>query len=374
MAVQDLWYKTVEGKKVPSARHGRGKRWRVNHPGVPSESFDNKALAIKRDGAITTELDQGKYVDPRHGKILVDDYAAKWRLDQLHAPGTVATVEMVFRLYVSPYIGQTQMGNIRLGTLQKLIKELDAVLAPNSLRSAWAYISSMFRFAMDNGDIRHLPLHRLKLPERDPHTLHIPTHEQVKALFSCRLGSAYKVGAGCGLRGGEIFGLEPAAIDFDRRRIRVYQQSIKIKDQAPYLGPLKTKSSYREVEMPETVAEALKDHPTYVHTLWDRTNPRKPVERQVELFWETPESHQPYYHGTWTHVVRRDCGKVGIPTFCIRDLRHYYATVLIAQGATVKDVQRALGHSKASMTLDTYADYWPEHDGTLSAIIDRAWS
>jgi hypothetical protein len=41
---------------------------------------------------------------------------------------------------------------------------------------------------------------------------------------------------------------------------------------------------------------------------------------------------------------------------------------MVASGATVKAVQRQLGHASASMTLDTYAKLFPEE---LGAVADR---
>lgn len=41
--------------------------------------------------------------------------------------------------------------------------------------------------------------------------------------------------------------------------------------------------------------------------------------------------------------------------FRIHDLRHWYASRLIAQGANVLTVQRRLGHARASTTLDVYS-------------------
>jgi site-specific recombinase XerD len=41
------------------------------------------------------------------------------------------------------------------------------------------------------------------------------------------------------------------------------------------------------------------------------------------------------------------------------DLRHFYAPGLIAAGCDVVTVQRALGHAKATTTLNTYAHLWP---------------
>jgi len=49
-------------------------------------------------------------------------------------------------------------------------------------------------------------------------------------------------------------------------------------------------------------------------------------------------------------------GQEGIP---LHDLRHFYASGLIAAGYDVVTVQRALGHAKAGTTLETYSHLWP---------------
>ena len=41
------------------------------------------------------------------------------------------------------------------------------------------------------------------------------------------------------------------------------------------------------------------------------------------------------------------------------EVRHFYASGLIAAGCDVVTVQRALGHAKATTTLNTYAHVWP---------------
>ena len=43
-------------------------------------------------------------------------------------------------------------------------------------------------------------------------------------------------------------------------------------------------------------------------------------------------------------------------------LRHFYASALIAGGASVKQVQTVLGHASAVVTLRTYAHLWPGDD------------
>jgi integrase len=50
------------------------------------------------------------------------------------------------------------------------------------------------------------------------------------------------------------------------------------------------------------------------------------------------------------------------------DLRHTCASLLIAQGASVKAVQAQLGHAAASITLDTYGHLFPSD---MEALADR---
>ena len=54
----------------------------------------------------------------------------------------------------------------------------------------------------------------------------------------------------------------------------------------------------------------------------------------------------------------------------IHGLRHYYATLLIHAGASVKTVQLALGHSNLTITLNTYVHEWPEAVDRTRSLID----
>ncbi len=60
----------------------------------------------------------------------------------------------------------------------------------------------------------------------------------------------------------------------------------------------------------------------------------------------------------------------GLPaTFRFHDLRHYFASLLIASGADVKVVQARLRHGSAKTTLDTYGHIWPDKDETSRAVV-----
>jgi integrase len=54
-------------------------------------------------------------------------------------------------------------------------------------------------------------------------------------------------------------------------------------------------------------------------------------------------------------VMARACKAAGIVHRHPHDLRHRYASVQIARGVPVTEVAAALGHSRKSLTLDTYS-------------------
>jgi integrase len=61
----------------------------------------------------------------------------------------------------------------------------------------------------------------------------------------------------------------------------------------------------------------------------------------------------------------------GLPDrFRFHDLRHYFASLLIASGASVKAVQARLRHASATATLDTYGHMWPDSDEATRTAVE----
>jgi integrase len=51
-------------------------------------------------------------------------------------------------------------------------------------------------------------------------------------------------------------------------------------------------------------------------------------------------------------------------------LRHYFASLLIRSGCSVKVVQARLGHASAAETLDTYSHLWPDSEDRTRIAVD----
>jgi integrase len=76
------------------------------------------------------------------------------------------------------------------------------------------------------------------------------------------------------------------------------------------------------------------------------------------------------YRGRVFQPAVEKCQKAhkSFPSITPRDLRYTAASLAVSTGANVKAVQRMLGHAKASMTLDVYADLFDED---LDGVADR---
>jgi integrase len=62
---------------------------------------------------------------------------------------------------------------------------------------------------------------------------------------------------------------------------------------------------------------------------------------------------------------------VGLPpTLRFYDLRHTAASLLIREGASIKAVQKQLGHATASITLDTYGRLFPDELDALAGRLE----
>jgi integrase len=81
----------------------------------------------------------------------------------------------------------------------------------------------------------------------------------------------------------------------------------------------------------------------------------------------TDQHGTPLHQNSAEYLWNRTRAKAKV-SFRLHDLRHFYASGLIAAGCDVVTVQRAMGHSAASFTLNTYSHLWPKaEDRTRNA-------
>ncbi|OHV58657.1 hypothetical protein BCD48_42340 [Pseudofrankia sp. BMG5.36] len=193
-----------------------------------------------------------------------------------------------------------------------------------------------------------------------------------------------------------------------RRRIRVDRQAQTPNKGKPYLRPVKREASERSIPLPDVVGQALSRHvatfpPALVEI--DEYTERAagaPAKRtSVRLLYPGPDGaimrRNRLIDSVWKPTVKaaeralrtraaeerttghtaaadatdavadRLAGKVDF-----HELRHFYASLLIHAGESVKVVQARLGHKSAVETLDTYGHLWPDNEEGTRAAVDGA--
>jgi integrase len=142
-----------------------------------------------------------------------------------------------------------------------------------------------------------------------------------------------------------------------------------------YIAPPKTPASYRTVPLPQVVVDALAAHlasfPAARVEILDATRKPDPKPRPAALVF-TSSTGRPLRRTRFSDTWRPAAAAAGVGDgVTFHDLRHYYASLLIRHGESVKVVQKRLGHKSAVETLDTYSHLWPDSEDRTREAIDE---
>lgn len=158
-----------------------------------------------------------------------------------------------------------------------------------------------------------------------------------------------------GCRRGELIGLEWTDVDFENKTISI-NKSISLTENSKAIEKApKSKSSKRTIDMPEWYMSELEIH------LREWVLEQKKAVVAGEWLGENRSYvfHAgygvPFHHGTPTGWWRKFLKRHNLKRIRLHDLRHSSATLLIEEGASMKAIQKRLGHAKHQTTADIYA-------------------
>jgi integrase len=313
--------------------------------------FDTKTDAQRWLDSVTSSRVTGSYVDPHPGKITFAEWWDEWSQRQVWARGTVLSANIAAK---SVTFADLPLNSIKRSHVEQWIATLiKSGQKPSTVTLKYVHVNHAFRAAVQDRLIQHNPAEGVTLPraERRELAMKIPTPEQVAALINSadpEFAAFLSLLAFAGLRVGEACGVQVGDIDWMRRKINIVRQ-------VQYLGAAGVDikepkdGSARTIPLPDSLINILSRQV--------RNNPRV-------TDWLFFGQHQ----ATTTENWKRTAKRAGVDGFTPHSLRHFYASGLIASGADVVTVQRAMGHSSATITLNTYAHLWPTaEDRTRSA-------
>ncbi|WP_433688130.1 tyrosine-type recombinase/integrase [Micromonospora carbonacea] len=389
MPIDDLWYLTQRGpdkKRLPSKRHGRGKRWRVRYAdaaGEPREKlFERKVDAEAFDLECRSGVAAETKVAKAEQQVTFREYGERWRLSRQigQALDYQRHTESRLRHHLYPHIGKRQVRTITVtDVLEWVAVLLRNNVAQSSVKTYFDLFNAVMNAAVADKVISDNPCKAVRLSSilrgfsRAPKW--VPTDDDMLALVAAvpdRYQAAIWCGAGEGLRLGEVLGLEDGTrcVDRPRQELHVVQQLRFHKAQYGgfYLAPPKA-GSVGDVDLDDHVALVLAEHirkyPPALVDLPDITtgtpDPGKQAMRRAVPLLFTDDEGKPIHDQRWSELWggwRKAAGWPEKGTF--HSLRHYFATRLITSGADPTDVQNALRHSSLRITLETYVHWWPK--------------
>lgn len=339
-----------------------GRRYRVRYRRPDGRQTSKRGFTRKVDAQAwldsqATAMRSGEWVDPADGRITVGELGATWLAGRTDVkPSYLHSLEVAWRVHVESRWGNYPVASVRPDDVQEWVSSIER--SASVVRRAHGILSSILADAVRSRRISSNPCTDIRLPRKQTREHRYLTWQQLDALAGASKDhrTLVLVLGLCGLRWGEATALRVRDWNPLRRRLHVNQNAVKVGTKI-VVGTPKTHRR-RTVAAPSLLADLLTE----------RCEGRGPEDL---LFPGRSGGFLPYpanERRTWWSAATREVGLEGLRR---HELRHTAASLAVASGATVKAVQRMLGHASAAQTLDVYADLFDHELDDVAARLDR---
>lgn len=300
-----------------------------------------------------------------NGDILFADYMEQW-LDIIKssvAVPTFASYSTTVKRVVAPYFREKEitLKNLTAKDIQEFyMKELQRVSA-SSVIHYHANIHKALKYAVKIDLIDVNPADKVERPKKDRYVGSFYDADEVNALFEAAKGTKLELpilfGAFYGLRRSEAIGLKWDAIDFEQNTITIRHTvtscDLDGKRVLVASDTTKTKSSMRTLPLVPFMRErllALKEEQQENRRLCGRSYIKDYIGYVcVNEIGDLIKPH--YVTESFPKLLKAN----GLRHIRYHDLRHSCASLLLANGVPMKQIQEWLGHSDFSTTANIYA-------------------
>ena len=363
-----------------------GKRKRKEKGG-----FRTKKEALEAGVKAKSEYDNsGQTFTP--SEISVADYMDYWITNYVKINCSLNTLEAyegIVKNHIKPELGTYKLKSITPAILQEFINKIHMRgYSKNMIVNIKSVLSGSFEYATDTCKfISGAPAARIKLPKfaKEKKERSVVTPEQFDKIVTrfdkdTNFYLPIMLGYHCGLRIGECFGLTWDCIDFEAMTLTV-NKALNYDDTKKkwYYSAPKTKTSNRTILLGTTILNLLKKErikqkenklrygefytSQYIRDVDISGRQLQYIEEYMNTNICAAEKVEPVCvkengsmltTGSFRYCSRVVHYELGIPKFDYHSLRHTHATILIENGANVKDVQERLGHTSIETTMNTY--------------------
>ncbi|HEX9131119.1 MAG TPA: tyrosine-type recombinase/integrase [Ktedonobacteraceae bacterium] len=347
-------YQRKDGRWSASLYLENGKRKTV-YGRTRKEAYEKlqKTLLEQRQGLLATGPKQ-----------TVKQYMEYW-LEHVHKQSlrlnSYVKVRELLDLHILPALGHLQVQKMTIQHIQAFYSGLQEKLSASRVRFIHSTLHSALDDAVRTGLVAKNVCDSVTLPRLVKREMQALTPEQarrvVEAAQGGRMEALLLLALTTGMRRGELLGLkwEDITLDEHNGSLQIRRSMTRVAGHGVVTSEPKTASSKRKIALSLYVVGVLKEH--RVHQLEMRLKAGSKWTEHDLVFCNV--------YGNFLHPARlyllfhKVLADAGVPHIRFHDLRHSAATILLSMGVNVKVVQEILGHSRISMTLDTYSHVLP---------------
>ncbi len=411
----------------------RGSKWQYRFEGASingkrkqysKSGFNTKKAALEAGAKALAEYNTiGTIIIP--SEMSIADLLDSWMLNYVKinlSDSTMHGYANIVEQHIKPAIGRRMVKSATTQMLQELVNSIyiEKGFSWSSMKNIVTVLKGSFRYAQKTLKIiLFSPAEDVMLPRKGPENHRYRVHEidEIERILAYLMDKPHQYYAALtayytGMRISEVYGLTWDCIDFEHGFIRVDKIAKKlsknykkgrergIKGKAEtiwYFGDCKTTKSFRTIPVGDRLLNELaeykamqdeneKEYGTFYkhHFLQEEeTSSRRKVYRIISLDSASPSLDLPETHpvfvredgsfngtNTWSHANQEIRERLGIE-FSFHDFRHTHATILLENGAYIKDIQERLGHDKAQTTLDMYVENSPKMSKATADIFEK---
>ncbi len=339
--------------------------------------FETKAQAQTRLNELLRDIGKGDYIEPK--SMTFGKFAEEWIESRSSIRGsTLSAYASLIRQRIKPFFEKMRLTEIGYEQVQRFVNELAVELSPKTVHNALILLRVMLTgkrggSAIKRGLLRADPTKGVELPSKGHRKIQPLSVEAVWKLIDAaeELGEPHRalvyLDAHTGLRRNEILALHFTDVDWKTQEL-VIQKAVskqaaedEVRKWLWTIGPPKSAKSVRRVALTDDV-------------LADLYRLRESADDPSGLIFRRQDGSmiEPDYFDVWIFapVVKR----AGLNGVRFHDLRHFFASMLIAQGESAKYVCDQMGHSSIQVTFDTYGHLFPQSRREAASKLQAAMS
>jgi len=283
-------------------------------------------------------------------------YADQWIERKLSLKdATRISYEGILANHLKPYFGEAQITEIRRDNIQNFVKGLTKDgLSPKTINNTLLVLHQILEDAVIDELITGSPYKKIERPRIEKAEVDCLETQEVQLFLNACLDPKedpqnyplFYTAVFTGARRGEFLGLRWGDIDWVSKKIHVRKSLYKGKLQEP-----KSEHSKRKIDMGPRLFEVLRAHrKRRIETLLKMGRQLTNDDFVFSQSDGKPLDGDNLYHRDFKRILKR----AGLRQIRIHDLRHTFASILIAAGHNLKYIQNQMGHAKIEITFNLY--------------------